>query len=530
MDEPLRQFDVLTSLSQSKIWEVQENYYMNTGVAAWEKVPYYPTNNAFLADIYADLIVALLTDMADDLDPSEPVWLMEVAAGAGCLSYYLIHTLERKRQTFPKTKSLTFRYVVSDFVPKNIEFYQTHEGFKSFVERGIVDFACFRPDKQDTVELIESQCCLRPGELKNPLIVWANYFFDTLRQDIFRKTKEGFDILCLSMALKDADGQPVLENIDFQQRYEPVSRKNGHYDLYPLPTANAILSDYDEVIDEGGLILPVGGFQSLENLNRLATNGLVFISADKGFSTLAQMNQRKDFFAAFHHGAFSFPVNFEAMGRYVRSLGGTFFISAEITKALHPMMAVIRPKGHDTSLDRVSAYFQERLDRQDPLNSLYYLQQMFYEANQNNLIADINACLAFIRLSCFDPLALCTCAAMIYEQFDEMTSYQERDLRDVMEKSEALIYFVPSGQNLFYWFGKLWYGLNEYKRAIGWFETSNRLLEPDPLVCYLMATSYEALQEYDKAKEGYEQALALEPDFEEARLKLEELQVKPPPS
>ena len=50
-------------LSQSLIWQAQRDYYQQQGELAWaEQVPFNVTSNPFIANAYANLIVALIRD------------------------------------------------------------------------------------------------------------------------------------------------------------------------------------------------------------------------------------------------------------------------------------------------------------------------------------------------------------------------------------------------------------------------------------------------------------------------------------
>src|SRR5438105_3960881 len=85
-------------LSQSMLWRLQEEVFTGQGLSAWDAVPYYITNNPFIAKAYAELVVAFLLDCAAGLDPEAPVYIVELAAGIGSLGFYFIKELLQKQQ------------------------------------------------------------------------------------------------------------------------------------------------------------------------------------------------------------------------------------------------------------------------------------------------------------------------------------------------------------------------------------------------------------------------------------------------
>ena len=46
-------------LSDSVLWPLLENYYQHQKINAWDDMPSYATNNRLIAEVYADLMIAL---------------------------------------------------------------------------------------------------------------------------------------------------------------------------------------------------------------------------------------------------------------------------------------------------------------------------------------------------------------------------------------------------------------------------------------------------------------------------------------
>src|SRR5690242_9370351 len=81
-------------MSKSMVWRLQRRFFEEQGLSAWSTgtVPHYITNNPFIARRYAELLLGWLDDCAP-LDPREPVYLVELGAGAGRFAFHLVRAL-----------------------------------------------------------------------------------------------------------------------------------------------------------------------------------------------------------------------------------------------------------------------------------------------------------------------------------------------------------------------------------------------------------------------------------------------------
>lgn len=302
-------------LSECLIWPLIEKFYGESGPEAWSQTqtPYYPTNNAFLAESYAELIVAYLRDAAPTLDPEEPVYILEMAAGLGVMAHLILAALPQKLQAFAATSDLQIRYVLTDFTEHNIEFWNR----EAHLDRPEIDVALFQSEKSDELILRRSGVQLAPGTLKNPPIILANYFFDSIRHDYFW-TEQGklFDVRPVICHLSDIPVSLATISLYGQGHIvDPATR-------YPDARWNQVLKQYTEELPDGSFLFPVGAFQAIENLKRLGNGRGLLLCADKGYHTLAAMEGRREVPYTPHTGSFSFMVNFDAVRRYIEGSGG----------------------------------------------------------------------------------------------------------------------------------------------------------------------------------------------------------------
>src|ERR1700680_4049183 len=113
----------MASLSNSIIWQRMHEYYVQLGTEVWEEevVPQQITNNTYLANTYAKLIIAQIQDYIlahgtpdDDL----PFYIFEIGAGHGRLSFYLLENLRQAFEVFEWPKKW-LKFIMTDISLKS---------------------------------------------------------------------------------------------------------------------------------------------------------------------------------------------------------------------------------------------------------------------------------------------------------------------------------------------------------------------------------------------------------------------------
>lgn len=229
------------TLSQSMIWPMIETFYGSSGPKAWHETPYYPTSNAFIGETYAQLIVAFLRDVRASLNPLEPVYIVELAAGMGAFSFFLLRALRRIREISPDLKALRLRYIITDFAESNISALENDPVFQAFEAEGILDYAIYTPEKEIAFRLRRCGVTVTPVSLVNPTIAISNYFFDSIRHDFFRVEDGRLQEARVRAYRKipqdgSSPAKPTLAEISLMDRYETVAT-----DYYQDPRLNRIL-------------------------------------------------------------------------------------------------------------------------------------------------------------------------------------------------------------------------------------------------------------------------------------------------
>ena len=157
-------------LSKSLLWQIQRQYFLKNGMAAWQDdvVPHQISSSPYMARAYADIALAYLDDVADEIDVSQPIYIVELGAGSGRLAYHFMHHLFPKLAD-PAYADLQVKLILTDFVPEIIEFWQESARLKPYVEAGQLDFALFDVMDKRPLIPINSPDPIDPTAIANPI-------------------------------------------------------------------------------------------------------------------------------------------------------------------------------------------------------------------------------------------------------------------------------------------------------------------------------------------------------------------------
>lgn len=348
------------------------SFYDRKGVESWSQgiVPHFITCNAFIGRAYAQVLQGYLRDCAKKarengpvcsaLDPSEPLYIIELGAGSGKFSFFMLKALEEMRELldFPFEKIV---YVMTDFTKNHFNFWETHPGLHKYIAQGSLDLAIFDAVHDSVIRLSHAGTVLAPGSVKNPMCLIANYLFDTLCHDVFQidggVLKEGLISVGSKQAQEPDPLDPeIIKRFHNLFKYQPVTpdyyahthqpaHRPGHAPMGSPPSSSEPLSagtngssdredslhldrilhwyrDYFGRSSTGGSFLfPIGALRALRRLLAFSNDRGLVISGDKGSNQAEQFRGLVDPHIAVH-GSFSVMVNYHAIGLYFISRGG----------------------------------------------------------------------------------------------------------------------------------------------------------------------------------------------------------------
>ncbi|MGF7047831.1 tetratricopeptide (TPR) repeat protein [Paenibacillus sp. DS2015] len=497
--------------SEAPIWDLQRTYFEEQGMKAWnnDQVPQYITSNPMIATSYAEMIFGFLQDRAGKGDISEPVMILELGAGAGRLAFHVLHKLCELRDyagiTLPP-----FRYVMTDLALKNVVGWRNHPALQSYIQHGMLDFARFDAVHDTELKLVVSDTTIQAGDLKQPLLIVANYFFDSIPQeliyvgdgriyecDVLIEFPENFELL---------DPSEALENMSLS--YEHRRASEYEEETYPYRDLIAL---YQQELEDSHILFPVAGLRCLERLNKLSQAGFLLLTADKGDHRLDNWK-----FAEppelIHHGSFSLTANYHAIQHVFEQKGAQTLFTTHHYKNINVgciFMLQIPMSYANTRL----AYrrFIERFGPDDFFSMKEWVDQ------QSDTMG-LQQILAFWRLGGYDAELFIQSGKRISSLLSEASDEEILDIHRGINIMWSSYYEMEQRYDLALDAGLLLFEMDMYEDAKLFLEISVHADEdePVPTVLYCLAICCYELGLEEEALEYTREALVVEPEHEEA--------------
>lgn len=500
-------------LSQSILWDLQEEFFSKQGPDAWIKgiVPQYVTTNPYIANIYAKTVFGYCRDYVSrtDIDKDTTIYIVELAAGVGRFTYVFLkrflHIIENSALS-----GLKFKYIVTDFSERNIEYWQGHSFLKPFFDSGILDCATFDIGDDKELSLRHSGEVLIPGKLKNPLILIANYTFDSLPQDSFYVNEgelyEGLITLAKSGEESDDNDSSILSGLDYYYTDNHVSG-SGYYED---DNFNNILLYYRDRLADTSFSFPIVALRGINRLMKLFNDDVLLLSVDKGYKNeRSLLNNGHPFLSK--HGCVSMTVNFNAIEHFFKNLGGGAIHSIYEHVNVNMSLFLLSRSSHNFTETKMA--YKEIIERIGP-DEFYLFKKSFISAGES---FDTKTLLAFIRYTVWDSKTFLDCYNIFLERIDTEENFPLEELLSVVNK--VWEYYFPIGEqdNLAYYIGSLLNLTGNYSDALHFFEVSRQFYGGSAEIYYKIALCYYNLRQIEKAIEYAEKSLSIDPVFKESR-------------
>jgi tetratricopeptide (TPR) repeat protein len=517
------------SLSQSILWKLQRNFFEGQGIEAWRQgtVPHYITSNPFIANAYAKVVFGFIRDCTGvtgdttndsfpPLDASQSLYIIELGSGSGRFAYHFLRNfLDIYRHSV--LKGIRCTYVMTDYSERNVEFWREHQSLKPLMQEGVLDFSLFDVERDEVLKLTESGDILAPGTVKSPIVVIANYFFDSIPQDAFfvqgGKLQEGLVTVSSYQQEPDLDDPEILSRVEISYDRNPVGP-----DYYKNPDWNEILEYYEKRLDDTAFLFPCAALRCIENLSNLSDGRLLLISGDKGYSREEDLLCRGEPEIT-RHGSFSMMVNYDAIGKYILKHGGQPLQTTH--RHTHLNIATFLLGSHPGGYTETQQAYRQAIENYGP-DDFYALKKAIEHGYDSWTLEQL---LAYIRLSGFDAKITLACYPALMDRIENASEPEKQELHQVIQWVWEVYYPLAEDQDLPSHLGVLLYEMGYYAEALVLFTRSAELYGPDAMVSYSMGLCHYGLRQMEAALECVNEALTLDPDFEDAktlRIKIEE--------
>lgn len=497
--------------AESHLFEMQRSYFKQKGVHAWvEEVPFYATSNPFLANCYAQMTMRLIQDWVRKHPESrnETFYILELGTGTGILSFFISKKIKQLRKRL-QLEDVNICYVMSDYAESNLEFWDKHPALQEFVAAGALDFALFNMESDTTIQLRKSGKTLTPGSVNTPMVIYANYIFDTVSQDAFAK-KDGELFASLVTLSTHSGNMKDNQPINMEEVKIEYSKGEVEKNYYPDADFNAVLDFYRESdLRSSYFLFPTAGLITMANLRKISNDKLFVLSTDKAYSYLQQLEGLDHPDIAFH-GSFSTMVNFHAISKYFDVIGGQSVLQtqrAEVNTAAFYCGFSLE------DLPELSIAVNEHIERLSP-GDYFALHRNIRE---NFKHCNINTLAAHMAFAEWDPHIYGKISKQICSLINDAEYETKIYLTSHMPDLAANYYYIPRNFDVWFDIGILFHTLRRYADAIPYYKKSMHFFGEQFNTLYNLAICEYNAKYINDALADFKRALVINEDSKEAR-------------
>jgi tetratricopeptide (TPR) repeat protein len=339
--------------------------------------------------------------------------------------------------------------------------------------------------------------------------VIANYFFDSIPQDVFfiqgGRLYEGLVAVTSYEREADLNDPELLSSVEISYDKNLVEA-----DYYENPDWNEILEYYETRLDDTAFLFPCAALQCIENSINLSDGRLMLVSGDKGCSRKEDLLRRGEP-AISRHGSFSFQVNYHAVGKYVHKQGGQSLHAAH--RHAHLNIAVFLLGSHPGGYTETLQAYRQAVENCGP-DDFYALKKAIEHGYNSWTLKQL---LAYIRLSGFDAKIMLACYPALVDRIEHATESEKQELYRVIQEVWEVYYPLGEERDMPFHLAVLLYEMGYFAEAIEHYDRSVKLYGPSAAVAYNTSLCHYYLRQFEAAFESIKAALVLDPDCEDAR-------------
>lgn len=480
-------------LSKSVLWKMEKNAYAEFGPSAWTKhgVPFYITANPLICKQYAAVVLGYLQDCSrSSLSAADPFYIIELGAGIGRFGYLFIKELCALLESLGKScKELKFCYVLTDISQKNIDFWTAHPALKKYIQEGVLDFSLYDPLEDVSITLMKTGKVLSNQTIKNPLTVIANYFFDSIPQDLFRikdgKIEKGFVSLSSKTPPDDLSNPEFIKEV--MAEYTWCLIQNPGDDYSSNPRLNKVLHMYSAKLEQAEFFIPAAGIRCIDNLLKLSEGRMLLLTGDKGVSTLDEV-MRDSQIMPVHHATFSFQVNFHALSAYYTEQANAILLPID-SSTTFMVAAVIFGSGE----------FSHTSSALSSLNSFTPLMywELINQINTDCPAPSLHLILNLLKLGNWDLSLWQTFLAPLQASVQSVSDEQKGQLEKAIDLSWNNYYQTsPNEGVLIQHLGSLLFEMKRYAKALLYYKRAYEICPTDEQVLFNMSLCYQKMGQF----------------------------------
>jgi SAM-dependent methyltransferase len=479
-------------LSQSAIWKLLREFYTARGIDAWGggPVPFLVTNHPRRALGYARFVAAWIETWRQHhrLSLQQPVHVIELGAGTG---QFALHFLRAWWSNSGPPTRQPMRYILTDLPPRNVEFWRKQGLLLEFARDGRLDFARFDALAPGPLRLEHAGEVLSPS-MARPVVLIANYFFDSLPTDWFRskdgQLREWYVELTAASARAGPHRVPKERYIEmpvhgtryrderFQQILEGMHRRN-------LP----------------GFPFPLAGLQCLDWWVHQTGGRLLAIMSDKALTGEADF-RRCDRPRIQRHGSQSIMVNFSAFVDLCQAQGGQALVGP--TRGVPLETAVLAWGLGANGLSPIRWLFDDLADVSNPNDLNVATMPRMKDTGR------AEHALCMVRASLYDPVTFLTWSEQLAKCPRRLVGELIEVIQRVVDRALPVL-----GPHVDLWLvcATILMQAGEPQAALPYLATSLKQGPARWVTLWVLATCYLRLDRHDEMWTAWRQAVAAVP-------------------
>lgn len=493
--------------SKSPLWELQRRYFSEAGVAAWSsgEVPHYVTSNPQMAAAYARFLFAFMLEFQSKYPNASNFYIVELGTGSGRFSYHMLKALQKLTENH-LGKAPDFVYVMTDFVAENLHFWEEHPRFQPYFDAGKLDYASFDAEHDEEIYLRKSRKHLGPGDVKQPLLVIANYFFDSLSHELFHFSNGVIQHCLLKLNNYDAsaglEAGEALKQIELEYDYKSVKKPP-----FSDRTYLDILKIYQQNLDNSHVLFPVVGMTCIERLKKISEHGLLLLTADKAYHAIEDL----DFLRAptlSKHGSFSLTTNYHALKMHCQLSGGVALFPNRLSHHLPVgcLLYVEQAEDYKHSIRHFGVNFNE-FSPDDFFTIKKHIEQQIDQLSIRDLFS-------YLRLSGYDARLFQQVAGRFQDLIKRFSENERFALLQLVANVWDGYFPIAETADLAFQIAILLFNLHFFEEAISFIELSEKIYGKTEKSMYVKALCFHSMNETELSEQQMNELLAHYPDSE----------------
>lgn len=498
------------SLSQSMIWHQLLEAYQEDGIDAWRRIPFGATNNPFIAESVTRTLMAFIRDWAHQahlapnaFESHAPFYLLEIGAGAGRFGFYMLRQFEHFHDEL-SALGIAITYVMSDVSEKNIHFWRTHPALQKYIEQGLLDFAQFDLINDHEITLLVANKTLHAATFSSaahpPLIVLANYLFDSLPADLFRLNNGALQEGLIPHATTIDRSTKANLGRTFSQLGVQIDFQDVAFPHYSAPHFDEILRHIVSEQKDGYFLMPRMSLQGIENLFSLSHRKVFMVVNDYGFSAAQHPLTQDEPKLTQHANVFSFMVDFRAFGHYVACNGGDVCHQVRDTALATNVYSLGYPLAQ---LPRTQQAVNALLEACSP-GDFVNLHMFIASANRNSSLKQFLDYLTSVR---WDPDAFNLYGTQIRRLLAKSEQQEIHRLVNSLPQLIENIYYLPYGADTDFHIGTIYQHVRDYPKAIEHYMRSMEHFGEKTRTLYQLGLCHYHLEQHDQAIDLLQRAI-----------------------